>query len=173
SIVTDAIYGSVLYLDGSSCLVTSSNLASPVSNSARTFSMWMKSSDTNYGILFSYGDNTLNNSFARAMWRYATCAFTYSTDSGTVQTASLAGAASTWYHFAVTVTSAGSASIYVNGSSVSTATGVLHATTAKKLGIGCVTYNTSSSTFNGYYSDFRIYTSSLSSGNIATIYTNG
>ncbi|CAM9829023.1 unnamed protein product, partial [Phaeothamnion confervicola] len=91
--------------------------------------------------------------------------------STTATETTIVGTASTWYYFTIAVTSAGAVTFYINGSSAGTGT-VTQATASAPFYIGRLN-NVTTSRFNGYMSDFRVYDAILSSGTISTMYTRG
>jgi hypothetical protein len=75
----------------------------------------------------------------------------------------------TWYHLAVTVTSTGALTFYINGVSCGTATGLAATWTQTSFGIGAATDGQDK--FNGKISSVAAYNRVLSASEIANLYS--
>jgi len=183
---TDATYGTVLYLNGSSYLTAASAMTLVTGAAARTISFWCKTTDTTKRTLFAYGvfDGTSTGSKSECTVQIpglSSLNYTVFNGTGSDYFNSAAATSTAWKHVVLCYSggTAGTVTVYTAGTLTSTSTtnSLFTATTTNyPLSIG---YDAAAqpyggfSLFNGYITDFRVYKNSMNSTAVTTIFTNG
>uniref|UniRef100_UPI004049C03A LamG-like jellyroll fold domain-containing protein n=1 Tax=Flavobacterium sp. TaxID=239 RepID=UPI004049C03A len=140
----------------------------PLANAARTVSLWIKPSTSfTDNIVFSYGPYTANNSYG---FSYIGSTVTNFTSGSTNLTGTATLPIGTWKHVVCTYSGTGVASVYIDGSLISTGSRSTWNTTNSVFYLG---RNASlSTTFFGLIDDLKIYNYALSDAEVANLYTN-
>ena len=164
----DGIYGTVLYLDGTTSLLSTGDLVNISGASDRTFSFWARN-DTS-GIenpVLSYGD--LSPSVAFVVYTDNDNSKPQFYDYTTTYESTITSIVSTWSLYTIVYTS-GSVLLYVNGSLADTFSVTLNTGTADSMRIGT---DGLGNYFTGAVSDMRMYEIPLTQETITYMFSVG
>lgn len=139
----------------------------PISNSARSVSLWIKSPTAvvSDNIVFSYGTNNTNNSYGLSFGTNFIRNFGFNNDLENP----FALNAGVWKHVVCTYTSTGTATIYIDGVSLTSTSKPTWNTINSVFRLG-FTDNSNPSTFS--IDDLKIYNYALTDAQVTSLYTN-
>ena len=142
-------------------------------NSDYTISAWINLETETTEPIVSWGEDAIGKRRALIIWNGGGGAYKlYSSTYGSNIAGSTTLVTGQWYHVAVTVSSAGVAKIYLNGSQDGTGTNTLNAFTSTDFYIG----RTPGTYFDGKISNVQIFNSvipGIGTNSIETLYNNG
>ena len=143
-------------------------------NSDYTISAWINLETVTTEAIVSWGEDAVGERRALVVWNGGSGDYKlYSSTYGSNIAASTTLVTGQWYHVAVTVSSAGVAKIYLNGSQDGTGTNTLNAFTSTDFYIG---RTPSGEYFDGRISNAQIFNTALpatGSNSVETLYNNG